>query len=1239
MVSYKKPDFVFLMETKVGRIHAERLRVKLGFDGLFYVDNVGLSGGLALFWKSNNTARLLSFSRHHIDVEHEKRGHNHHPKNLLRGFGETLDDCGLHTLHMEGYLSTWERGRGTDAWVEERLDRVLATDAWRSSMPFAKVVNTLSRSSDHSIIFLDVRGMHILSHRVRKCFRFEMAWLLDEGCRGVVEEAWQEGRWQGLQDCLLLCGERLKAWGGDNFHKFGKNIKKLRGKRQSLQGHTDHASVVEFKRLDGELSRLEAQEDVFWRQRAKQHWLRGADANTKFYHHFASARKKKNTISKLKDDLGNWLEGENFHPLILSYYENIFTASGTQDMTSFPTLSSRVTSDRNVTLLLPFTVEELKTTLFSMFLDKAPGPDWMNPSFYQHFWDVVGNDVTDFVLNCIHICSFPCQLNDANVVLIPKKNPPEVVSSLRPIALCNVIYKIMAKMIANRIKPLMSLVISESQSAFIPNRLITDNILLTAEVGHYLNRKQLDQTGWAALKLDMAKTYDRMEWVFLCRMLETLGFDPKWIELIMLCVTTVRYRILINGLSQLIQQAQATGTIHGCRVARGAPAVSHLFFADDSLLFFKANLNEAAVVKHCLQSYELFSGQAVNFQKSSVCFSRNTGDTGRVEVANTLGVVQAADFGKYLGLPSFVGRNKRRVFAYIEDKIRQRIGSWNKKLLSRAGKEILLKSVAQSMPTFLMSVFLLPDSLCVALERLMNRFWWGTGGHNEKGIHWMSWKRMCTPKSLGGLGFKDLRAFNLALLGKQGWRFLINPACLVARVYKARYFPNSSFVDATVGANPSACWRGIFAAKDLICGGIRRRIGDGTSTKIWGSPWLPDSDPMVHSIQPPYLSDTTVSGLIDPITNSWDVSILLDLFAPRDIDLIKRVPISPGYTDSWYWIDDLRGIYSVKSGYRRVRGSVAPLSSGVNIWNKLWNLKIPPRWNTFIWRAITNTLPTTSNLIQRRLDINPLCPLCAVQVEDVTHVLVCCDFAASVWSISQLDIPNGVDVSFPMWIQQAFNSVDGDAIIKVAAILYAIWNARNSAVWEAKVSTPASVVAVAVTTLQNWQHSQPSSSTTVPLHDQANYPPSHSRCHVDAAYDSITGRAAAGVVLLNPNGGFVAAMSTPLPFCDSAIMAETLACKEALSWLKNMNEDNVAVLTDCAILCGNLGTSSQILSYIGISTRDCLSILSSFISCAVYFIPRSVNGLAHALAGDCFSSLQNDVMFWDVVPLTLFWSF
>ncbi|XP_019153861.1 PREDICTED: uncharacterized protein LOC109150406 [Ipomoea nil] len=785
-------------------------------------------------------------------------------------------------------------------------------------------------------------------------------------------------------------------------------------------------------------------------------------------------------------------------------------------------------------------------------------------------------------------------------------------------------------MVSNRMKPLMEEIISESQSAFIPDRLITDNILLAAEVGHFLNRKQCRVGGWSALKLDMAKTYDRVEWSFLRKMMLAMGFHGGWVELIMKCVTSVSYNILVNGsrcdpivptrglrqgdplspylfiicaegLSLLLQQAHTVGSLHGCRVARGAPPISHLFFADDSLLFFKANVEEASEIKKCLSVYEDLSGQAVNYHKSSICYSKNTSMTDRENVAEILGVTQAPNFGKYLGLPSFVGRHKKAVFAYIEDKIRQRIGSWNKRLLTQAGKEIRLKTVAQSMPTFSMSVFLLHISVCTAIERTMNRYWWDSG--TDKRIHWKAWDKLCIPKKYGGLGFKDLRAFNLAMLGKQAWRMLTKPESIVARVYKARYFPKGSFFDAQIGNNPSFCWRSIMAAKSIVCSGVRRRIGNGESTLIWAHPWLQDDhDPMVQTEMSAQLQEARVAGLIDQQTGTWDPSILTDLFQPNDVENIMKIPVSPGYDDTWYWHGDLRGMYSVKNGYRRIVGNHQNNNGTFAEWLNFWKLKIPPKWKMFIWRAISDILPTTTNLLIKRVDVDPHCAMCGILQEHTMHALVLCDFAKNTWEQSNLTIPNIDTNIFHVWFGELLNILDSDGILYAAAILYNIWRARNMAVWEAKLPRPITILRIAAAAKESWTRAHPppvaraAPLPTEPPLAQENAELNHAEphiveqhdgspkriCYVDAGFLPETGQAAGGAVLVDTNGAYVSAHAGPLRNCTSPLMAE------ALSWLKDRGEQIVEIYTDCLMLHRYLTTPTVALrTYLGYAIDNC----------------------------------------------------
>ena len=476
-----------------------------------------------------------------------------------------------------------------------------------------------------------------------------------------------------------------------------------------------------------------------------------------------------------------------------------------------------ITSEHNSMLLAPFSATEVKEAVFSMHPDKSPRPDGMNPAFYQKFWHIVGEDVVMACLTVIKDCSFPEGLNDTSIVLIPKKQRPECLSDMRPIALCNVLYKIISKMLANRMKLVLDLIISDSQSAFIPGRAITDNVIISAEIMHFLKRNRQGKNGVAALKIDMSKAYDRIEWSYLQAMMLKLGFDARRVELTMLCVSIVQYNVLregkvigpiipcrglrqgdllspylciicAEGLSSLIRMKEREGLLHGVTIARGAPTVSHIFFADDSFIFFRANVNEAASIKELLAVYGRASGQVVNSNKSSISFSANVLDGVIRQVCDVLMVTDTTNHGAYLGLPSYIGRKKKEVFSYIRDKLWQRLQGWSSRMLSRAGKEILLKTVALAMPNYAMSIYLLPKELCRELEVMMNSFWWRSNHSGRKGINWAKWEYMCKPKGCGGLGFKQLHLFNITMLGKQMWRLLTRHDSLMARILKARYY-------------------------------------------------------------------------------------------------------------------------------------------------------------------------------------------------------------------------------------------------------------------------------------------------------------------------------------------------------------------------------------------------------------------------------------------------------------------
>ncbi|KAF5444911.1 hypothetical protein F2P56_034003 [Juglans regia] len=190
-------------------------------------------------------------------------------------------------------------------------------------------------------------------------------------------------------------------------------------------------------------------------------------------------------------------------------------------------------------------------------------------------------------------------------------------------------------------------------------------------------------------------------------------------------------------------------------------------------------------------------------EKTAMIFSGNVSRASQEELRQLWGVSEVQDYGKYLGLPPAIGRSKTNAFSEIKQKVWKKLQGWKENMLSQGGREVLIKAVALSLPTYSMSCFLLPISLCSEFESMMVKFWWSQK-KDEKRIHWMSWRKMCEQKGKGGFGFKDLHVFNLSLLAKQGWRIMQETDSLIHKVSKAKYFPHGVFLEAGLGKRPSS---------------------------------------------------------------------------------------------------------------------------------------------------------------------------------------------------------------------------------------------------------------------------------------------------------------------------------------------------------------------------------------------------------------------------------------------------
>lgn len=784
------------------------------------------------------------------------------------------------------------------------------------------------------------------------------------------------------------------------------------------------------------------------------------------------------------------MEGEeSLKEHIADYFYNIFSSEARNDNEEIiHTVQPKVTEGMNNLLCADYTEEEVKKALYSIGDLKAPGLDGMLAVFFKRFWQTIGDQLTKEVLHVLRGGDMPDGWNDTLIVLIPKNATPVSMKDLRPISLCNVVYKLVAKVITNRLKLILPDIISPNQSAFVPGRLISDNILLAYELTHFLQRKRSGPVGYAAIKLDMSKAYDRVEWSFLRDMMERLGFDREWIKLIMKCISTVKYQIKVNkditdiiypqrglrqgdplspylflicaeGFSAMIHEAELNGSLKGIMICREAPCFSHLLFADDSLLLMEANANSAQAVNRILNTYEAFSGQMINKDKSSILFSKNTRPKQKEEMKNILHITSEGLTSKYLGVPSYVGKSKARAFEYVKDRMWKKIQGWKEKLLSKPGKEILIKAVAQAIPVYLMACFDLSKSVCEELSTMINRYWWSQMDKENK-IHWASWEKLMKTKRNGGLGFRDLHLFNLAMLARQAWRLLQNPSSLCAQVLLAKYYPNSSILEAERKNDISYTWRSILKGVQLLKKGIIWRVGTSSNINIWSDPWIPRGSTRKVITQRGRNLINKVNDLIDPATNSWDEGLVKQILLPEDAEIILKIPIQENMQDFIAWHFDKKGIFSVKSAYRvaadsTARESPAGLTSsssadvdvgGFN-WHKLWTLPLPSKVLHFLWRLSTHSLPLRTKLHNRGMKVDTRCPLCFRLDEDGGHCFIKCKNVKEVWRKALLDHVRLqlINCDDAVNFMDTIFSLNEEDKIKTCILLWCWWHQRNRA--------------------------------------------------------------------------------------------------------------------------------------------------------------------------------------------------
>ena len=400
---------------------------------------------------AHNLPWLLSGDLNKIQSLHEKEGGNPRPQQYMHAFQNAIDDCERRDMGFLGDKFTWHRGR-----IRERIDRGLVNEAWDNVFPMAALENLQYNHSDHRPLLVNTEHYTVPVHGDGRRLRFESRWLREAQFNDSVMDAWQKVGSDPTANSVYEKLNRMHAM----FHDWDQRVLKkpkqrLRKAQHDLErvmrGPINDNSEEARKQLSELIEYLLELEEIHMMQMSRISWLKNGDRNTGFFQAYASARRKRNFIKKLKDSDGNWMEGTTkLNPHIQSYFSNLFTSEVQYiDPSILYKVNSKVTARMNNMLLAPYTPDDVCKAVFSIGDLKAPEPDGLHAVFFKKYWHILGEEITQEVLIAINSRQIPAEWYATTIVLIPKVDSPEMITQFRPISLCNVIFKIAEKVLAN----------------------------------------------------------------------------------------------------------------------------------------------------------------------------------------------------------------------------------------------------------------------------------------------------------------------------------------------------------------------------------------------------------------------------------------------------------------------------------------------------------------------------------------------------------------------------------------------------------------------------------------------------------------------------------------------------------------------------------------------------------------------------------------------------------------------
>ncbi|KAL4313838.1 hypothetical protein AHAS_Ahas15G0025100 [Arachis hypogaea] len=875
--------------------------------------------------------------------------------------------------------------------VFKRLDRGLANAEWRRRYMNARVDILPRVNSDHHPLLVNLTpGMRLLGERP---FRFEVMWKTHPSFNEFIEKTWTNDT--PLPRALESLTEALKSWNlevfGNVFRKKRTILNRLAGiQKAPTYGRNPHLEKLE-RDLSRELDQILNQEELLWLQKSRQQWIVDGDRNMKFYHTKTAIRRRKNRILKLRRGDGSWCEEQQeLKDMAVSFYSSLYKEESTDYLSLDLPISYPVMKDEHKAALLKQpNNEEIHKAIFHIGSLKAPGEDGFPAYFYKENWSMVKDSVCSFIKRIWENPEEIREINQTLITLIPKIDQPEFISQFRPIALCNVVYKCISKLLVERIKPTLHDRISPNQSSFVPGRVIHDNVIIAKEMIHDMKRMK-GKKKFMAIKIDFAKAYDCLRWSFVDECIAEFGIGGVARRLIKECINSVTYKILWNGgktdiitptrglrqgdplspylfviamdkLSHFIEDLVDKGDWKPMRAGREGPFISHLLFADDLILFSQASVDQIEGILRALNRFGQVSGLKINAEKTAIVFSKNVEERLRNQISNISGFQEQSNLGKYLGAMISDNRKKKDNFKTTLDRVKNKLGGWKMNCLSMAGRITLAKAVISPILNYDMMHTQVPKGICKEVERIQRSFIWGDGRESRK-VHAISWETICKPIKEGGLGFRKLSKMNEAFLQKIIWRLVMEKESLWAQVMLSKYGRGQDLRQNILSKqSDSDLWRSLAKVWGFFKDNIEFSIGNRRRIRLWIDPWLKNEGSLIQKAIIPIEEENMEITLTEAtdLNGGWDFN-LLRRYLPDNI-IYKIQAIHPPWDnlkeDKILWSLTPTGEFSIASTYRKISQQT---DTQDRIWEVLWGWKGPQKIKIFMWLTLHRKLMTVT---------------------------------------------------------------------------------------------------------------------------------------------------------------------------------------------------------------------------------------------------------------------------------------